>query len=165
MVFAIRHLQPPHAYKFVKKIATVPHMQFGVEVSFHDYFAMQTLKTGLETRGLEVSLGKTGFLASSVKAKHALSKALQKLPEPPRIRDVLKDLGVDSTLGRRGRIPILGKRLKGAKATLARIWQLPRDSRKKYVHASAFAAGFWGQAAMGMPKQKLHRWRIHIAKT
>ena len=123
------------------------------------------LKNGLKARGLEVSLGKTGFLASSLKAKHALSKELKKIPQPPQIRDVLKDLGVDSTLGRRRRLPTLGKRLIGAKARLARIRQLPRDSRKKYVHASAFAAGFWGQAAMGMPKQKLHRWRIHIAKT
>ena len=38
MVFTIHNLQPPHACKFVKKIASVSHIQFGVEVSSHNNF-------------------------------------------------------------------------------------------------------------------------------
>ena len=40
MVFTIRNLQSPHACKFIKKIASVSYMQFGVKVSSHDYSVM-----------------------------------------------------------------------------------------------------------------------------
>lgn len=62
----------------------------------------EMLKQGLEDAGLKLSVGKTGFLASSVESKKALS--LFRKDDQPRVHDLLKDLGLDSSGGRRRRI-------------------------------------------------------------
>ena len=57
------------------------------------------IKQGLEQVGLQLSPSKTGFLTSTVEAKKSIN--LHRSELQPRAHDLLKDLGLDSSGGRR----------------------------------------------------------------
>ena len=69
----------------------------------------EELKSGLEDAGLTLSVSKTGFLTSSIECKKQLN--LTRREEQPRAQDLLKDLGLDSSGGRRRRIGTQQQRL------------------------------------------------------
>ena len=74
--------------------------------------AFRTLKWQMEEAGLRLNTDKTGFLTSSKEAARARTALLQE--GDPEHYDILRDLGVDSTAGRRRRVTQIRKRfLKG----------------------------------------------------
>lgn len=90
--------------------------------------AFRTLKYQMEQAGLKLNTDKTGFLTSTKEAARALKALLQE--GDPEHYDVLSDLGVDATAGRRRRVTQIKKRfLKGREELeLCTDFESPRAS-------------------------------------
>ncbi|CAE7193494.1 unnamed protein product [Symbiodinium natans] len=74
----------------------------------------RSLKDGMDANGFTISSKKTGFVASSTQASKHLRELL--LPHEPQVYDVMRDLGVDSTGGRKRRLVTSATRAKKAGA-------------------------------------------------
>lgn len=56
------------------------------------------LKEGLVSRGLEISIRKSGFLVSDAETGRALRKVLAEFKGCPELKDTIKYLGIDNSL-------------------------------------------------------------------
>lgn len=109
--------------------------------------AFRTLKYQMEEAGLKLNTDKTGFLTSSREAGRALKALLQE--GDPEHYDVLHDLGVDSTAGRKRRVAQVKKRFlkgRGRVGILHRL-RLSKDIRYR-LHKGA------GAQANGLAPQR-----------
>ena len=125
----------------------------------------EQLKTGLEAIGLQLSTTKTGFLASTVECKRALS--LFRRDEQPQAHELLKDLGLGSSGGRRRRIGAQQKRLlkgKGRQTKLLHLKLRSRPVRVRIWKTSVHAAAGYGLEAQGIAPQRLRTLRHQLAR-
>lgn len=70
------------------------------------------LKEGLVSRGLEISIRKSGFLVSDAETGRALRKVLAEFKGCPELKDTIKYLGIDNSLARKPRLSVHHGRLK-----------------------------------------------------
>ena len=125
----------------------------------------EQLKTGLEAIGLQLSATKTGFLASTVECKRALS--LFRRDHQPQVHELLKDLGLDSSGGRRRRIGAQQKRLlkgRGRQTKLLHLKLRSRPVRIRIWKTSVHAAAGYGLEAQGIAPQRLRTLRQQLAR-
>ena len=125
----------------------------------------EEIKYGLEKVGLQLSPGKTGFLTSTSEAKRSIN--LHRTEQQPKAHDLLKDLGLDSSGGRRRRIGSQQKRLLKGSSRQSKLLHLKLRSRpvrirvwKTSIHS---AVGF-GVEAQGMAPQRMRTLRQQLAR-
>ena len=125
----------------------------------------EELKHGLEEAGLTLSVSKTGFLASSNECKRQLN--LTRREDQPRAHDLLKDLGLDSSGGRRRRIGTQQQRLlkgKGRHSKLMHFKLRSRPVRIRIWKTSVHAAVSYGMEAQGIAPQRLRVLQGQLAR-
>ena len=109
------------------------------------------LQQGLQDAGLKLSLAKTGYLASSNDCKKELT--IQRREDQPSVHELLKDLGLDSSGGRRRRIGTQQKRLLKAGRRNAKLHHLKIKSRPIRIRVwktSVHSAACYGLEAQGI---------------
>ena len=129
------------------------------EVSREALDGYEELKQGLECIGLQLSSSKTGFLTSTAECKRALS--LFRRDEQPEVHELLKDLGLDSSGGRRRRIVLKGR---GRQAKLLHLKLRSRPVRIRIWKTSVYAAAGYGLEAQGIAPQRLRTLRHQLAR-
>ena len=85
------------------------------------------LQQGLQEAGLQMSLAKTGYLASSNECRRELT--IQRREDQPSVHELLKDLGLELSGGRRRRIGTQQKRLLKAGRRNAKLHHLKIKAR------------------------------------
>ena len=116
----------------------------------------EELKLGLQDAGLTLSVSKTGFLTSSNECKRQLN--LTRREEQPRAHDLLKDLGLDSSGGRRRRIGAQQQRLlkgRGRHSKLMHFKLRARPVRVRIWKTSVRAAVSYGVEAQDIAPQRI----------
>ena len=119
----------------------------------------------LEDIGLQLSKDKTGFLTSSNECKKTLN--LFRRDEQPKVHDLLKDLGLDSSGGRRRRIGTQQKRLlkgRGIHSKLLHLKLRSRPVRIRIWKTSVHAAAGYGLEAQGLAPQRMRVLRQQLAR-
>lgn len=122
-------------------------------------------KAGLEAAGPQLSVSKTGFLASSAEAKREIT--LHRSEDQPRAHDLLKDLGLDSSGGRRRRIGNQQKRLlkgRGRQSKLLHLKLRSRPIRIRVWKTSIHSAVSFGVEAQGIAPQRVRTLRHQLAR-
>ena len=125
----------------------------------------EEVKQGLEAVGLQLSVSKTGFLASSAEAKREVT--LLRTDSQPKAHDLLKDLGLDSSGGRRRRIGNQQKRLltgSGRQSKLLHLKLRSRPIRIRVWKTSIHSAVSFGVEAQGIAPQRLRTLRHQLAR-
>ena len=126
--------------------------------------AFRTLKTQVEGAGLKLNTDKTGFLTSSKEAARAVKALLQE--GDPEHYDVLRDLGVDSTAGRKRRVQQVKKRFlkgKGRVGILHRL-RLAKGIRYRLHKGAVHPVMSWGAQANGLAPQRRQQLRVLAAR-
>ena len=125
----------------------------------------EEVKAGLEAVGLQLSPTKTGFLTSSAEAKREIT--LHRSDSQPKAHDLLKDLGLDSSGGRRRRIGNQQKRLlkgSGRQSKLLHLKLRSRPIRIRVWKTSIHSAVSFGVEAQGMAPQRVRTLRQQLAR-
>ena len=123
------------------------------------------LRQDLESRGAQVSISKTCFVASSTEAAKALSKLLDK--SDPQVKPMNRDLGITSAGGRRRVLGLAEHRRKKAAGRSTKLNKLAipsRAHRLRIVRASLCSAGLWGHQAQGVSPKRRKFYRTLVAK-
>ena len=122
--------------------------------------AFRTLQRQVEEAGLKLNTDKTGFLTSSKESARALKALLQE--GDPDHYDVLRDLGVDSTAGRKRRVQQVKKRFlkgKGRVGILHRL-RLTKGIRYRLHKGAVHPVMSWGAQANGLAPQRRQQLRV-----
>ena len=125
----------------------------------------EELKNGLQAAGLNLPVQKTGFLTSTNECKRIIN--LNRQEDQPRAHDLLKDLGLDSSGGRRRRIGTQQKRLLKGRAWHSKLLHFKLRSRPVRVRVwktSVHAAVSFGIEAQGMAPQRLRVLQQQLAR-
>ena len=123
------------------------------------------IKQGLESVGLQLSASKTGFLTSTVEAKESIN--LHRSEHQPKAHDLLKDLGLDSSGGRRRRIGTLQKRMlkgSGRQSKLLHLKLRSRPVRIRVWKTSIHSVVGFGVEAQGLAPQRMRTLRQQLAR-
>ena len=123
------------------------------------------LQQRLTDAGLTMSLAKTGYLASSNDCKKEIT--LLRREDQPTVHELLKDLGLDSSGGRRRRIGTQQKRLLKAGRRNAKLSHLKikaRPIRIRVWKTSVHSAACYGLEAQGIAPQRLQTLRTQLAR-
>ena len=123
------------------------------------------IKKGLESVGLQLSPSKTGFLTSTIEAKKSIN--LHRLEHQPKAHDLLKDLGLDSSGGRRRRIGTQQRRLlkgSGRQSKLLHLKLRSRPVRIRVWKTSIHSAVGFGVEAQGLAPQRMRTLRQQLAR-
>ena len=136
------------------------------EVCNEALHGFDVLKQRLDEAGLNMSLSKTGFLASTNECKRAV--ATNRREDQPTVHDLLKDLGLDSCGGRRRRrIGTQHKRLlKGGRRNvkLHHLKIRARPIRIRVWRTSVHSAACYGLEAQGIAPQRLRTLRTQLGR-
>ena len=127
--------------------------------------AYDDIRRGLEDIGLQLSATKTGFLTSTAEAKRAVN--LYRTDEQPKAHDLLKDLGLDSSGGRRRRIGSQQQRMlkgRGRQAKLIHLKLRSRPIRIRVWKTSIHSAVSFGVEAQGVAPQRMRTLRQQLAR-
>jgi len=122
------------------------------------------LHSALTEAGHQVSVGKTYFLASSLKAEKALKHQLGK--EDPPVQSVAKDLGMQLAGGRRRCTQLSAARRLKANARLGKLRRRQvRDAKvtSRVFSMSVLASGIWGHQSQGVSPKVLRVIRAQAA--
>ena len=116
---------------------------------------------------MRISMDKTGFLVSDRQVKAAFKQVLQE-PEfkkgvYPKVQDAMKDLGVDTSLGRLRRTKVQRGRLTKGLRRAAKLRDLPSGKRVALVKSNVYPTALWGQHTQGLSKTTLHSFTVQIA--
>ena len=123
------------------------------------------IKHGLEAVGLQLSPSKTGYLTSTAEAKRSIN--LHRTDQQPKAHNLLKDLGLDSSGGRRRRIGSQQKRLlkgSGRQSKLLHLKLKSRPVRIRVWKTSIHSAVGFGVEAQGMAPQRMRTLRQQLAR-
>ena len=114
--------------------------------------------------GLQLSVSKTGFLASTAEAKRAVN--LYRSEEQPKARDLLKDLGLDSSGGRRRRVGSQQKRMLKGSGRQSKLLHLKLRSRPiiRVWKTSTHSAVSFGVEAQGVAPQRMRNLRQQLGR-
>ena len=123
------------------------------------------LRQDLESKGAQVSISKTCFVASSKEA----AKALERLrgSTDPKVKPLNRDLGITSAGGRRRVLGLAEHRRKKAAGRSRKLNKLAvpgRAHRIRIVRASLCSAGLWGHQAQGVSPKRRKFYRTLVAK-
>ena len=115
----------------------------------------RSLKDGMDANGFTISSKKTGFVASSTQASKHLRELL--LPHEPQVYDVMRDLGVDSTGGRKRRLVTSATRAKKAHARHSKLSRLgpPPSTKLRVVKAAITSVALWGHPSVGVSPKRM----------
>ena len=125
----------------------------------------KALFAALEAEGLEVSLKKTTWIASSPAVEAALKK--QSKGEATQVSSVAKDLGVANAAGRARRTQAQAKRLRKGSARGNRLQSLRVRSVAHRVRVSkmgSLSAAIWGHQGLGLSPKQLRGLRTQAAQ-
>ena len=125
----------------------------------------RTLFEALTAEGLEVSLKKTTWIASSPAVEAALKK--QSKGEATQVSSVAKDLGVANAAGRARRTQVQTKRLRKGATRGARLQALRVHSVAHRVRVSkmgSLSAAIWGHQGLGLSPKQLRGIRTQAAQ-
>ena len=125
----------------------------------------KTLFAALEAEGLEVSLKKTTWIASSPAVEAALKK--QSKGEATQVSSVAKDLGVANAAGRARRTQAQAKRLRKGSTRGTRLQSLRVRSVAHRVRVSkmgSLSAAIWGHQGLGLSPKQLRGLRTQAAQ-
>ena len=123
------------------------------------------LKLDLESKGAQISISKTCFVASSTEAAKALGKLLDK--SDPQVKTMNRDLGITSAGGRRRVLGLAENRRQKAAGRARKLKKLSvpgRAHRLRIVRASLCSAGLWGHQAQGVSPKRRKFYRTLVAK-
>ena len=124
-----------------------------------------TLFEALAEEGLEVSLKKTTWIASSPAVEAALKK--QSKGEATQVSSVAKDLGVANAAGRARRTQVQAKRLRKGSTRGTRLQALHVHSVAHRVRVSkmgSLSAAIWGHQGLGLSPKQLRGLRSQAAQ-
>ena len=124
----------------------------------------RSLKDGMDANGFTISSKKTGFVASSTQASKHLRELL--LPHEPQVYDVMRDLGVDSTGGRKRRLVTSATRAKKAHARQSKLSRLgpPPSTKLRVVKAAITSVALWGHPSVGVSPKRMKWLRTVVGK-
>ena len=124
----------------------------------------RSLKDGMDANGFTISSKKTGFVASSTQASKHLRELL--LPHEPQVYDVMRDLGVDSTGGRKRRLVTSATRAKKAHARHSKLSRLgpPPSTKLRVVKAAITSVALWGHPSVGVSPKRMKWLRTVVGK-
>ncbi|CAE7295568.1 unnamed protein product [Symbiodinium natans] len=124
----------------------------------------RSLKDGMDANGFTISSKKTGFVASSTQASKHLRGLL--LPHEPQVYDVMRDLGVDSTGGRKRRLVTSATRAKKAHARQSKLSRLgpPPSTKLRVVKAAITSVALWGHPSVGVSPKRMKWLRTVVGK-
>ncbi|CAE7569710.1 unnamed protein product [Symbiodinium natans] len=124
----------------------------------------RSLKDGMDANGFTISSKKTGFVASSTQASKHLRELL--LPHEPQVYDVMRDLGVDSTGGRKRRLVTSATRAKKARARHSKLSRLgpPPSTKLRVVKAAITSVALWGHPSVGVSPKRMKWLRTVVGK-
>ena len=123
------------------------------------------LKQDLDSKGAQISISKTCFVASSTEAAKALGKLLDE--SDPQVKAMNRDLGITSAGGRRRVLGLAEHRRKKAAGRARKLKKLSvpgRAHRLRIVRASLCSAGLWGHQAQGVSPKRRKFYRTLVAK-
>ena len=123
------------------------------------------LKQDLDSKGAQISISKTCFVASSTEAAKALGKLLDE--SDPQVKTMNRDLGITSAGGRRRVLGLAEHRRKKAAGRSRKLKKLSvpgRAHRLRIVRASLCSAGLWGHQAQGVSPKRRKFYRTLVAK-
>ena len=124
-----------------------------------------TLFEALTAEGLEVSLKKTTWIASSSAVEAALKK--QSKGEATQVSSVAKDLGVANAAGRARRTQVQANRLRKGTTRGARLQALRVHGVAHRVRVSkmgSLSAAIWGHQGLGLSPKQLRGIRTQAAQ-
>ena len=124
-----------------------------------------SLFEALAEEGLEVSLKKTTWIASSPAVEAALKK--QSKGEATQVSSVAKDLGVANAAGRARRTQVQAKRLRKGSTRGTRLQALRVHSVAHRVRVSkmgSLSAAIWGHQGLGLSPKQLRGLRSQAAQ-
>ena len=124
------------------------------------YHVWQEARKRLKDAKLPLSLGKTAWICSNKKVEKALTKLLQ--DGDPTIRDIHRDLGVDSGWGKRRRITNHRIRLSkgGARKKRLDILAPDRGPNIRAFKQGVLSVALYGHVALGLAPKRL-KWIRH----
>ena len=124
----------------------------------------ELLAQRLQDEGLKLSIKKTGFLCSSARLAKKLKAELAQRNSRLKVEVVLKDLGLDCTLGRRR---IVKQQRVRRQRGLSRLWKMrifPKRQRNKLLKTNVMPTALWGHQQMGFPQGQLRVLRARMAR-
>ena len=124
------------------------------------YLVWQRVKSKLDDAKLPLSAGKSVWICSNTTAEKELNKLLKE--GDPQVQSLVKDLGVDSTWGRRRRLATHKARFSKGQQRQKRLVQLAptQHAKTKACKQSVFGAALYGHMAMGLAPKRL-KWIRH----
>ena len=124
------------------------------------YHVWQEARKRLKDAKLPLSIGKTAWICSNKKVEKALTKLLQ--DGDPTIRDIHRDLGIDSGWGKRRRIVNHRLRLQKGGARKKRLDVLAPDKGPKIraFKQGVLSVALYGHVALGLAPKRL-KWIRH----
>ena len=124
------------------------------------YQVWQEARRRLGDARLPLSVGKTAWICSNKKVEKALAKLLQ--DDDPTIRDIHKDLGIDSGWGKRRRIATHRVRMQKGGARKKRLDLLAPEKRPKVraFKQGVLSVALYGHVALGLAAKRL-KWIRH----
>ena len=124
------------------------------------YHVWQEARKRLKDAKLPLSLGKTAWICSNKKVEKALTKLLQ--DGDPTIRDIHRDLGVESGWGKRRRITNHRSRLSkgGARKKRLDILAPDRGPKIRAFKQGVLSVALYGHVAIGLAPKRL-KWIRH----
>ena len=127
--------------------------------------ATRDLKRFLEEDELVMSVEKTGIVVNNKQIKSEITPLLQ--PGDPQVKDIMRDLGCDSSGGRLRRIKTMKDRGTKASRRMKKLQSLKIPSKAVKVRlckGGIQATNMWGIEAQGLPPQKRQVARLAIAR-
>ena len=125
--------------------------------------AFRTLRTALAAEGLEISETKTSFVCSDPKTAKVLKSLVRK--GDPAVRQLGKDLGIDSGAARRRRTVVRQQRAAKGLARHGRLKALGlrgKQNSMRLVQGSILPAALWGHQAQGISPARM-KWVRSVA--
>ncbi|CAE7517958.1 unnamed protein product, partial [Symbiodinium sp. CCMP2456] len=163
----LKEQAPAQASTFVDDISFDLHGGRELVLARRSLRLYSHLHSELSNKNMLISEGKTGFIVSSKEVKRAFDRVLKE-PEfrtqkfPP-VREAMKDLGVDVTLGRRRRTTVQKGRLTKGLQRAHRLKDLPRGRRAALVRSNVYPTALWGHQTQGISKTALHHFATKVA--
>ena len=117
-------------------------------------FRMLQLELGAAR--LQLSIRKSAFVCSDGSAEKELR--IRRKVKEPQVQSLVKDLGADSSGGRRRRVKTSNSRIQKAVKRSAKLHRLGLGQKKHAIRAfktSAFTAGTWGHQAQGLSPKRM----------
>ena len=115
---------------------------------------------------LRISVKKSGFLVSHKQVQRELQKQMVHCPTVvfPSVHYSMKDLGLQSTLGKARRVGVAAARPRKGLGRASRLATLPKRTRLQLFAGNIHPTAMWGSQALGVATSTLQQYRVQVAK-